>query len=235
MTGKASLTNIPLTQKENFASVTDQVSSPQLAKIAPMDAVEMQQFHEIWPLLCRLGFRKDEKSHAYCRPKVHPSKDVFELDRDYFMSFKHLRKHLCAYGVEVDIFPSQLSHQELQRVEKWIRSAVFSDVDKILSRTMMERGGTLTEPQVCRLLQKIGFSYDSASQRYLLPGETVPGKNSAIPPHLCKGRELSGENGLAVYLARFGFPKECEFQGITQNERLELGLYLTKAKDLCTL
>jgi hypothetical protein len=193
----------------------------------PLERCAVPSFGDVWPLLQTFGYY--EQDNVYYKPGVNPSLNQEELteDRDYFTSVGHLRRYLCAYGLDFqssDLGQTAVGLRNMGKLQKWIRFAI---VQGLHQSTIPPVGKVTLKPaHVCCLLKQIGFTcVGSESEVYLLPGES---DNS-------KGRQLSGEKGLEAYLARFGLPKTCHFNNISEAKRLQLEIYLTNVKDLCTL
>lgn len=188
-------------------------------------------FTEIRPLLQKVGF-KFQTNHD-CLPNVDPSKEQFVLDRDYFMNATRMRTYLCAYGIDCKKWcvGYEWSEEQKELIAKWVRMAIVPAL-RHAKEIPVEARIPLKPTQLHRLLLKLGFRYKDSGE-YYLPGVKPQVKHGIS----INGKQLKGENGMLVYLARFGLPpKTCKFENLTKEERLRLELHISGCeKDLDTL
>lgn len=174
----------------------------------------------VWPLLQKAGFTFT--NGHYCLPGVDPSKKRYVLDSHYFANHLRLRRFLCAYGIKEGGTFNFLNQDDRDRLSLWVRTAIVPRFWG-LSQNDIPADVRLALPKkkMHPLFKSLGFKYHKDGL-YYLPNEEV---NRSCGLSL-NGRKLDGEDGLLVFLARFGLPPSCKFNEIddTQRSRLEYSI-----------
>jgi hypothetical protein len=149
------------------------------------------------------------------------------------MNATRMRTYLCAYGIDCKKWcvGYEWSDEQKELIAKWVRMAIVPAL-RHAREIPDEARIPLKSARLHGLLMKLGFGYRNSGE-YYLPGV----KPQVIHGISINGKQLKGENGMLVYLARFGLPpKTCKFENLTKEERLRLELYISNCeKDLDTL
>ncbi len=197
-------------------STTSTTSSQSTTSSAFLLPAKLPSFNEVQPLLKRCGFKFP--NGRFILPGVDPSTDEFEEDRDYFSSASRLRRYLCAYGLDCQGF--EWSDAEYECLSLWIRTAIVPGL--WFEKRIPDECRVLLRA-VHGVLMKLGFTYKSDGTYYL------PGVKPKIAAGLSmNGRMMLGENGLLVYLARFGLPENCTFGNLAIHERNRLEYHISQ-------
>jgi len=192
--------------------------SPELsvASVALIMPAEIPDTKDVRSLLGKVGFKFIKGKVALAG--VDPSDDKYVLDRDYFENYSRLRRYLCAYGIESKGF--ELTEAEKECLSLWVRTAIVPGLWGLKAEVPQELRAFLRSNQVHSMLTRLGFKYNNEGF-YFLPGE----KQKVVDGLLVNGRRLfrddmRDDDGLMVYLARFGLPQTCTFKNLEKEERL---------------
>jgi hypothetical protein len=223
-----------LTRNGANASPSDSGSSPD-AESSPESSIQsvktkmpamIPDFHqEVFPLLAKVGLKCVRGK--YFLQGVNPSDDGLVLDKDYFENVTRLRQYLCAYGIETQGF--ELSVHQQKTLMLWMSTAIVPGLRGLKGEVKPELRTLLRGSQVHSMLMRLGFKYRAADAYYFLPGE----KPRVIGGLCMNGRklirdELRNDDGLLMYLARFGLPQSCTFNKLTDDERLHLEYHISQ-------
>lgn len=220
---------------ENDPSVTTvESSSPwkrlrkRLVRSSPSHSISemlprnIPTWNVIWPLLRKAGFTFT--NGHYCLPDVNPPKEGFVLDTDYFANHLRLRRFLCAYGIKVGGF--ELSEDDKDRLSLWVCTAIVPRFWGLSQNDIPgELRHALPRNRIHTLLMSLDFQYKQEGF-YFLPDED---------PNSDPGRKLDGEDGLLVFLARFGLPRSCNFNQIDDSQRCRLEYTISQTGEAETL
>ena len=185
---------------------------------ASLMPAKLPSFNDVQPLLKKAGFKFP--NGRYILPGVDPSDDKFVQDRDYFDRVSRLRRYLCAYGIWETGF--EWKEEEKACLSLWVRTAIVPGLwgrDEVPNELRF----FFTGSQLHGLFDKLGFQYTSDGSYYL------PGVKPVVTGGISiNGRKMMGEDGLLVYLARFGLPPSCTFQNLSKEERLHLEYHISQ-------
>lgn len=208
-------------ESQSEAESSPDISVVSVANIMPATMPDFGQ--EVLPLLKKVNLKYS--NGKFFLPGVDPSDDNLVIDKDYFMNTTRLRQHLCAYGIECKGF--ELKQKEETILLLWISTAIVPGLWGLKGEIKQELRAFLTPGRVHSMLLSLGFVYKDAY--YFLPGE----KPNVIGGICINGRkmirdEVRGDDGLLLYLARFGLPRNCTFGNLTDEERLHLEYHISQ-------
>lgn len=161
-------------------------------------------------------------------PGVDPSKDKYVLDRDYFENGSRLRRYLCAYGTDCKRY--EWSQEEEELLLLWVRTAIVPGLWGLEGEVPQHLQQFLKQRRIHPFLMRLGFKWTNDGF-YYLPGE----KPRVIGGLSINGRKMLGDEGLLVYLARFGLPQACKFDMLTEDERIHFEYYISQSVEVDAL
>jgi hypothetical protein len=179
---------------------------------------------DVLPILTKLGYKSINSK--YYRPglSVMDKKNLID-GVHFFSSASELRRFLCRRGVELQANVA-LSEEDKGTLQKWVR---YSICPALRNETMVPVAARKPLNSIHSPLVKLGFSFRLFE--YYLPG-TVPITKLGIS---INGFLLNGPEGLWSSLCRGGLPDNCDFNNISESDRLRLELFLTECPDVNTL
>lgn len=180
---------------------------------------------EVLPILSKLGY-KNVKT-MYYRPNCS-GKDrktlALEEGVHYFSSASDLRRFLCKRGVEP--MYTAINDDLKEILQKWVRYCICP---ALRNESVVPREARTALSSAHTMLVKLGFLF--RNPYYYLPGVTPVTTNGIS----LNGFEMDGPDGLWANLCRHGLPESCNFQNLTDADRLRLELYLADCPQVNTL
>jgi len=156
------------------------------------------------------------KNRKFCRPNGDPSEhDSSEKGIDFFDTEKEFRHHLCRYGLDDD---PCWTREERLLIYSWVRQAILHNVDK---PGKLPEYQELSSKEGLNLLRKLGFRLEKLSTGHLWFGPGVDGSEGEMGEN-----KFLDEKDMRCHLARHGLPENCDFNRITDSERLSVELWL---------
>jgi hypothetical protein len=206
---------------KNTPAVVDDPSVMSEQEIA--EEFKVPSTREVLPILSKLGY-KNVKT-MYYRP-TFSGKDKKTLDEGvhYFSSASDLRRFLCKRGVELTYVAIDDDSKEL--LQKWVRYCICP---ALRNESFVPNEARTALSSAHNMLVKLGFQF--RNPYYYLPGATPINKTCIA----LNGFEMDGPDGLWANLCRQGLPESCNFQNLTDSDRLRLELYLADCPKVDTL
>jgi hypothetical protein len=209
---KATASSTDITPTRNKAKSTD----------ALPEEVALLQFEDVKETLKMAGFVF--KKNLYYRPGMDPKQNKSAvLGQDYFTTEQDFRENLCAYGLE-DC--DKWTEDNRYEVNTWVRYSIAGshrDRTHIPALPDFPNGA-----KAWSTLKIVGFfhRYHGLGDNWGFPGEQ---------DGILGTTKFDNEKEFYDHLIRFGFPKTCTFDRITDNERIMLESYLAEKGRVLTL